>query len=583
MEYQCDVVTMPVSDLYGMYKEGRLVKARIQRKKRWVDKRPKDKHKTNNEDFIRFIIKTGNTVNPLLLVERIDDNKKKNIIIDGNNRLNAIIDFIERPLKYVGEIMPNIYTEDVQKELANKTLPQLVDCRSFKVFCKNSNLMKYYVDNANNEVMDTEFDTMTDLLHSFKFMDIKVLIIRFENISEIKIKEIYEGVNCGGVKLTRQEILASTTSLIKYTRDEIELYPQLYKAVSEYYDEIDDNEIVRIERQNGHLTLFELLIGFQRYCSQRFSFISDVGEGDIDVIFKCYEIVFKNFDDKIDCMSMFFQKFLDASEIIKTIQDSFYNSNISHSCTDKYKLHLKKNAFTVIFTYIYKNLGILDKNELYNSSKKILFYNELCNMIRCKDTKTKFDGKNELGFVACSASGNLYYTVGTNIMNDKKTLKIPTDDMLRKILLLVNSEDVTNAECMPDQKPKKRGKLSKYKVLMLCVYFNRYVPVDVIHITKNIEHIVPWSVQEWSKPVNLDRLGNIVLIDENTNKLRSNKALTDRFIKEHKLYYYNYPCEMDYMSMKIENKKLGEVSAYTKICQEREQKYINCVLDSLKI
>lgn len=117
-----------------------------------------------------------------------------------------------------------------------------------------------------------------------------------------------------------------------------------------------------------------------------------------------------------------------------------------------------------------------------------------------------------------------------------------------------------------------------------CLYYNQYVPLDLVNATKNIEHIVPWSISRWTegKELDLDRLGNIVLIDEQTNKKRGNKPLTPQFIDEHKLYYYNYPSQEDYNNLGITNDNIMKNStAYKKLCDEREEKYITSILKCL--
>lgn len=578
--YQCRVDTIKVDDFIKLHNNGTLIKAKIQRKKRWLDlspkdKKSKDKHKANNQDFINFIIKTGNIINPVLLVDRIDDNKVKHIIIDGNNRINAIIDFLTKPLKYMEDIIPThkFYKNELINRLRQHTLMQLSEYTCLEDFCDEINEQMLYKKIKNNYDVDDiegQFKHMLKKLKSLKFFDIKVLIITFIDVSEKIIKEIYEGVNCGGVKLTRQEILASTTSLIKYDETEIPMYySKITKEVDDYYNDMDKNENITIDRYKNLqvLNLFEVLIGFQNYCSTEYSFINNVGENEtLDVIFKCYEVVFKNFDYKNNVNS-FFDNFIKACDIIKNIANDFYNMKVVQSPTSTFKINLKTSAFTILFCYIYKKLGVMNESSLLMSCKKILLYNEICSMITDKEHKVFCETKNDLGYL-CSMNG-VYLTEGINILNGKKEIRVPQSKMIQDILTVLNYQHLK--EYSEKNKPKSRAKLSKFKVLILCLYYNQYFTTDDKNKKRTVEHIVPWCIKQWKDEIDIDRLGNIY-IDDNPHKTRE-----DEFHEMHRL------SNMDVASLNINlhAKTLENTVAYNEICQRRERDYIKYITQSL--
>jgi hypothetical protein len=579
MEYQCDAYPITVETLYGYYSNGCLVKARIQRKKRWVDfNGGRGCKKTNNLDFIQFIIKTGHTVNPLLFVERIDGSRKVNIIIDGNNRINAIIHFIEHPLYYYNHLIPNEFTSDMKASLRSMTLRAIYDCRDLRYFCKEHDYMDFYSKHADDDNLYTAFDIMKGTLYKFRFFDIKALIIKFENITEDKIKEIYEGVNCGGIKLTRQEILASTTSLIKFCPEEINYFPQILHHVRAYYDDMDDKDKILIEREQDTLNLFEVLLGFQEFCADKYSFIDNTGECELDIMFRCYEVLFGDFEGKRDGINTFFTNIILCCNVINDIQSSFYNTNINYQCIEKVKLHLKKNNLTMLLIHLYTNIHLINDKEFICSCKRIVLYNELCNFIKEPNERKMFEVTNGL---CCIAARNILETC-KNIKKCKRQLYAPDKNDLLALLNYVNNKHITPYTYQ--NKPKRRGKLTKYKVLMLCIYYNYNIPLDFVSLPKNIEHIAPWSITRWTegKQIDLDRLGNIILIDEKTNKKRGNKQLTSSFIESNKLYYYNFPTENEYMQLAITHDNiLKNSAAYLKMCMEREQKYIESIINSL--
>lgn len=581
MEYQCDTTAIKVECLYGMYCNKNLVKARMQRKKRWLDFAPtKGGHKTNNKDFIDFIIKTGHIVNPFLFVEKIDSNRKMNIIIDGNNRINAIIHFIEKPLHYYNKLIPQEFTDDMKRCLGNMSLRDILECRDLKQFCKTNNFIEFYKVNIDNDNIDLAFENLKDTFHKHRFFDIRVLIIRFENIDDSKIKEIYEGVNRGGVKLTRQEILASTTSFITYNSTELDLYSKIAHHVKLYYDDMDDNEHIRIDRDEPvNLNLFEVLLGFQEYCATQYSFIDHTGDGELDLVFRCYEVVFDNFKEKCNNLNTFMQQLITAWDVIKDIQSYFYNTNINYQSLEKLKLHIKKNSLAMVSLHIYTNTDKIQDAYFISHLKILLLYNELCSMIKNGDDKKRFELYNKIGYA--TGSRHVFDTC-QKILAGTEDLQEPSEEKIVEILTYMNDTHVS--PYTHNEKPKKRGKLTKYKSLILCMYYNRNVPMEYLSASKNIEHIVPWSISRWTegRTIDLDRLGNITLIDERTNKQRGNRPMSPDFIEKNKLYYFNFPSSDDYTGLGITTDNVLKNSrAYNNMCKEREEKYITSIVSSL--
>ena len=67
---QCTTFEKPLSDIIQLYKEGYLIKAPQQRKKKWVEKPTKKRDKFNNQDFISFALKIRHIGLPILIVKR---------------------------------------------------------------------------------------------------------------------------------------------------------------------------------------------------------------------------------------------------------------------------------------------------------------------------------------------------------------------------------------------------------------------------------------------------------------------------------------------------------------------------------
>lgn len=85
----CESKIFTLGQVYRLYSDNLLVKPRMQRKVKWVDKDPTH-DKTNNNDFIRFTLKLKNSILPILMSTKYQDNKLLYSVLDGNNRINAL-------------------------------------------------------------------------------------------------------------------------------------------------------------------------------------------------------------------------------------------------------------------------------------------------------------------------------------------------------------------------------------------------------------------------------------------------------------------------------------------------------------
>ena len=103
--------------------------------------------------------------------------------------------------------------------------------------------------------------------------------------------------------------------------------------------------------------------------------------------------------------------------------------------------------------------------------------------------------------------------------------------------------------------------------------------------TQNVDHIFPWN-SEWSNgPIDLDRLGNLIIMDASLNKGRKNNSIQ---------YYYNkapdlmkclhYPTINHYDEVVVHEKnaqpKINSIH-YNEITSNQEKMYINHAIQLL--
>ena len=111
--------TMDVCHIINIWKEKRMHKDKYQRKKKWLSQPDPSKKQPNDREFILFLKLRGNTCSPIFLGTTIDGGLVIYHNVDGNNRMNAIINFLETPFTVFPEFLDNI-TKFIDKILIDE-------------------------------------------------------------------------------------------------------------------------------------------------------------------------------------------------------------------------------------------------------------------------------------------------------------------------------------------------------------------------------------------------------------------------------------------------------------------------------
>lgn len=150
---------------------------------------------------------------------------------------------------------------------------------------------------------------------------------------------------------------------------------------------------------------------------------------------------------------------------------------------------------------------------------------------------------------------------------------------VKSIIRILNEYSKNEYNC--SSKPKNRPQLNKFQCCILSYYFYNNVPASIVETKQDVEHIIPFSSNTWNGCIDLNRLGNIVLLDEKTNKIKGNRCLTDKFIAKHKLYYFNYPSENEYENIVKDDNV--DSTMFNKMCESRENAYFEFLEKSLSL
>ena len=85
----------------------KIKKPKFNRDKVWTIKSSDKKRRANYEEFLEFLFKTRNSVAAISLGAYLHNNEKHYVVIDGNNRINAIVCFFQCPYK----VFTSLYDE----------------------------------------------------------------------------------------------------------------------------------------------------------------------------------------------------------------------------------------------------------------------------------------------------------------------------------------------------------------------------------------------------------------------------------------------------------------------------------------
>ena len=97
----------PVRELISKIDNKDIVKPKFQRKKKW-DILPKKDSTPNEKAYIKFLYDTENSVHAITFAQKSNSNGVIYSNIDGNNRINAIKHFMDKPFEIFSEYLDDL-------------------------------------------------------------------------------------------------------------------------------------------------------------------------------------------------------------------------------------------------------------------------------------------------------------------------------------------------------------------------------------------------------------------------------------------------------------------------------------------
>lgn len=597
-QYSIEQRTITLYEFYRFYKNNQLGKPPIQRKKRWSTNKQKE--------FIQFTIQLQNIIIPLLMDKTIANAIELFSIIDGNNRTNSIVSFFQRPIVFFDgfEIKLRLeYPEEITNIILNMSYDDILEKTSLNEICSSMEQLPsgfdafewYKSDNRNDRQGTIEhlYKQIHKTIRETKFDNIKMLIVIFNNMNEEQIVDIYNKVNTTGVRLTSQEIIKAVASLTIYSSHELHYFQVIHRHICDYILECNENEILEISMPTDSLSTYNVLFGMQIWLYKQFPSIielcpSEMKEKDdsetssvvgMDVIFKVYQTLYGEFKQKrVNDMNKFLKLMYNFIEIISAIDQKMYG-------LVKSKFHIKL-GLNQLFTLIIQMFSWTQQEKPIDilCLERIIYYNEICTFVSSKKTganeqfktetkqlKKQFENWNPISY---QAGGKYVENMADKILKQNWQLECPSRSNMKTVLdwLIAN-------HCQENEYQEKRRKQqpTKFETLLLNHYFYKFVPPYIREMPLELDHIIPVSTNGWTGNLDINRIGNKMLINERVNLKKSNKAITEQFLVENELHYYMYPAETTYSEIVVNG--IVQKPKYDQLCTLRETKYVNTILD----
>ena len=551
-------------------------KPKFQRKMRWGIKPVKNKKQANFREFIDFLMKYKNSQIPIALGQYIESECIRYNVSDGNNRIHAILFFLQEPYKLyddfyndiINYINKNIDDNDEKEQLIKKIRELSYDTiynNSFDEACITSDTdLNPWFDKLPTGITRGLSAQWKELKNKFCFGEgkfdittkIEIVVNIFENFTYDELSENYKEVHSKLQTMDEFDILAASLGSMNITIENTVLKEELKKVIVDYYknrarkDEILAQYTVDDDFQ---WSAFDFLLAFQEHCCDKYDVFKHINfEKDmkqIPFIFRLFNItICKNEGLKkiyftTENINIFIQKCENAFKHLQDITQDMYPNLNEKSEVKVFKDVSDKCGKIWGGVQILILLSILSSEKYKHTRPQIqhlkclMFYHSFIKQIRVgKDDLKGKENKNTFLVTDWINPSRPEIRADNDrfcnqIYNDPDSYlaKAPKSKDLKKVLrYIIRCETDKNIINPNDaRKGKKRKQISWTNYILMTDYWSRKMPNQYIQNVKNDgvimhnDHLIPFSTKT-SFPISLDRLGNFSPLMAKVNCRRGN-------------------------------------------------------------
>ena len=278
-----------VKELISKINNQEISKPKFQRKRKW-DITPKNENNPNETSYIQFLFDTENSVHAITFGQETNSQKICFSNIDGNNRINAIKHFIDRPFdlfdSYLIELNELIDSLKLDKEdaailkhiFSNLSYSEIVNFKYNVYFNKNGYEILYTkIKGFRDEfekIIEDKIQTKLKLKKSENFdSNVKINVNLFEGYNTDELCKTFEDINKYNSKLTDTELLACRLfNETDFVIADMIFKTELEECITEYYKNKANGEVLNcynydptIDKINAH----DFIVGFQNLCHRK--------------------------------------------------------------------------------------------------------------------------------------------------------------------------------------------------------------------------------------------------------------------------------------------------------------------------
>ena len=570
--------------------------------------------RANFEEFLQFLFKTRNTVSAISLGAYLHNNEEYHVVIDGNNRINAIVAFFTCPYNvftgYYKELFEYIYSiPDDKMSLAIKEMCknviQKLSYRELSTFNRLDDMISDEIEIDRRIIRDIE-KKIVEIQKKLRFADnspydthIKLVINEFKNGTNREYCETFEDINKYSNTLSNNELLAATLFEVIITIADQDLKYKIITKIKEYYDSRGNDEVLETYSMeldlNMEISAYDFMVGFQNYCCDEYKIVEVFSSDGTSLFFKIYGYLYGSIEkDKFthENINSFINKILFACNIISeayktimpvNINDNLFNKTSKNDCCRL----VAKNSMTILFISIIANKDKISDKILIKNIRLVVIYHLLCNQKYLKNV-------SEENIKIIKTHDKIEYTSGGSFIDNicksiiehdnTKIFNINRDIFLNLLNTILNSSlnEKTNQQ---ERVTNKRRQLNFFDKILVSNFFNKKMSNFYLKEKYSIEHISPYS-SVWENSIDINRLGNLFPTLEKINCSRGNSNLEVYFKPENiefttiikKLLPENYNEINNHSGRKT---SITDINKYNEFCSNNEKLYIKTLVDDI--
>jgi len=547
-----------VEQLLSKINKQEISKPQFQRKRKW-DIFPKKDNNPNEKNYIQFLYESENSVHAITFGQESTSNKIVFSNIDGNNRINAIKHFIDKPFEifpdYLKDLIDLINDIDLSKEDKEKLTEifsklnynQIIKFQYNLFFKKNNHeelykRIKIYRDDIEN-VIEEIIQPKLKINGSGQFdLNVKINVNLFEGYNTDELCKTCEDINKFDNKLTEIELLACRLfKEINFVITDNIFKTELEECIKEYYKIKAKGEALtcyNYDPVKDKINAHDFIVGFQNLCNKKYpNFIDKTDADGLSLFFKLFKALYGGYSDTFTTKNVndFKEIILDSCSILNQIVMSIFTDKINdklfnNTCQDK--LHtLKKNNLFMIISCI---IGFKNKNIATSIIKKkietCLLFHFMVSDLKNKEKREYFKNYDSITYRAggkfIENTTKMLLSTPENISN--KLTKELFDMLLCQLYEEVNDPHERKLENGKNKFDKRRH-LKFFEKTIMFYYYKKKIPSEELENNDfSIEHICPNS-SEWCGELDKDRTGNLIPLISNINISRGNRHISEYY------------------------------------------------------